>query len=103
LEETVAHEAPQAAAVAEGFDAVLERLRGVVERLEAGNLSLEESLRVFEEGVRLSRKGAQILDTAEKRVDQLLAGEDGVRVEPFNESGRGEAVERSDGAARRDE
>jgi exodeoxyribonuclease VII small subunit len=63
--------------VAEGFDAVLERLRGVVERLETGSLSLEESLKVFEEGVRLSRRGTQILESAEKRVEILLQGEDG--------------------------
>jgi exodeoxyribonuclease VII small subunit len=100
----VVDDAAQAAPVAEGFDVVLERLREVVERLEAGNLTLEESLRVFEEGVRLSRRGAQILDGAEKRVDILLAGEDG-RTEPFRDVSRGEAAaERADGAsARRDE
>jgi exodeoxyribonuclease VII small subunit len=62
---------------AEGFDAVLERLRGVVDRLETGSLTLEESLKVFEEGVRLSRRGAQILESAEKRVEVLLQNEDG--------------------------
>ena len=61
----------------EGFDAVLERLRGVVDRLETGSLTLEESLKVFEDGVRLSRRGAQILETAEKRVEVLLQNEDG--------------------------
>ena len=61
----------------EGFDAVLEHLRGVVDRLETGSLTLEESLKVFEEGVRLSRRGAQILETAEKRVEVLLQNEDG--------------------------
>jgi exodeoxyribonuclease VII small subunit len=34
---------------------------------------LEESLRLFEEGVRLSRVSQERLDTAEKRVEQLLA------------------------------
>jgi exodeoxyribonuclease VII small subunit len=62
---------------AEGFDTVLERLRGVVDRLETGSLTLEDSLKVFEEGVRLSRRGAQILETAEKRVEVLLQNEDG--------------------------
>ncbi|HEY3359993.1 MAG TPA: exodeoxyribonuclease VII small subunit [Polyangia bacterium] len=85
-------EAPQAAPVAEGFDVVLERLHEVVERLEAGNLTLEESLQVFEDGIRLSRRGAQILDSAEKRVDILLAGEEGVRTEPFGDTSRGEAA-----------
>jgi exodeoxyribonuclease VII small subunit len=99
----VEREAPQAAEASEGFDTVLGRLREVVERLEAGSLTLEDSLRVFEEGVRLSRRGAQMLDSAEKRVDVLLAGEDGTRTEPF--VSRGEAAgERPEGAAgRRDE
>ena len=88
----MADEAPQAAPVAEGFDVVLARLREVVERLEAGNLTLEEALRVFEDGVRLSRRGAQILDSAEKRVDILLAGEDGMRTEPFGETSGGPAA-----------
>ena len=73
---------------AEGFDAVLERLRGVVDRLETGSLTLEESLKVFEEGVRLSRRGAQILETAEKRVEVLLQNEDGSpTTAPFVEDG----------------
>ncbi|MBI5479281.1 MAG: exodeoxyribonuclease VII small subunit [Deltaproteobacteria bacterium] len=70
-------ESSGAGTAAEGFDAVLERLRGVVDRLETGSLTLEESLKVFEEGVRLSRRGAQILETAEKRVEVLLQSEDG--------------------------
>jgi exodeoxyribonuclease VII small subunit len=95
----VVEEAPPVAPPAEGFDAVLERLRQVVERLEAGSLTLEESLRVFEDGVRLSRRGAQILDSAEKRVDILLAGDDATRTEPFGDAGRAPgAGERPDGA-----
>ena len=44
-----------------------------VQVLERGELPLEESLRLFEEGVKLSRMSQQKLDTAEKRVEQLLA------------------------------
>jgi exodeoxyribonuclease VII small subunit len=66
------------------FDQVLERLRSVVERLEGGALSLEDSLATFEEGIRLSRRGNEILDSAERRVEILLKGEDGaLRTEPF--------------------
>ena len=71
------HESSGPGTAGEGFDAVLERLRGVVDRLETGSLTLEDSLKVFEEGVRLSRRGAQILETAEKRVEVLLQSEDG--------------------------
>jgi exodeoxyribonuclease VII small subunit len=60
-----------------GFDQVLERLHQVVERLEAGSLSLEQSLAAFEEGVKLARRGAEILDRAEQRVEQLTRGPDG--------------------------
>jgi len=45
--------------------------------LEKGDLPLEESLRVFEEGVRLTRAGQRRLDAAEKRVEQLVAGDGG--------------------------
>jgi exodeoxyribonuclease VII small subunit len=55
------------------FEATLERLHHIVERLEGGELDLEESLRLFEEGVRLSRASQARLNSAEKRVEELLA------------------------------
>jgi exodeoxyribonuclease VII small subunit len=71
-----------------GFDRIVERLRGVVEKLEAGNLTLEQSLAAFEEGVRLSRRGAEILDRAEERVEQLTRGAgESARVAPFGGGG----------------
>jgi exodeoxyribonuclease VII small subunit len=54
------------------FEAQLKRLGEVVEKLEDGELGLEESLSLFEEGVRLSRGAQQRLDTAEKRVEELI-------------------------------
>ena len=62
--------APEALA---SFEATLERLHDIVERLEGGELDLEESLRLFEEGVRLSRASQARLNSAEKRVEELLA------------------------------
>jgi exodeoxyribonuclease VII small subunit len=60
------------------FEATLERLHQIVEQLEGGELDLEESLRLFEEGVRLSRASQARLNSAEKRVEELLAvGADG--------------------------
>jgi exodeoxyribonuclease VII small subunit len=58
----------------ERFDEILTRLRALVERLEGGNLPLEEGLRSFEEGMELCRRGAAILDSAEKKVETLIAG-----------------------------
>jgi len=59
------------------LEAILKRLEEVVGLLEKGELPLEESLRVFEEGVRLTRAGQRRLDAAEKRVEQLVAGDGG--------------------------
>ncbi len=73
------------AAAPERFDEILTRLRGLVDRLEGGNISLEDSLRYFEEGVALCRRGAEILDTAEKRVEVLLSNAGGAaRTAPFD-------------------
>ena len=62
--------APEALA---SFEATLERLHQIVEHLETGELDLEASLRLFEEGVRLSRAAQARLNSAEKRVEALLA------------------------------
>jgi exodeoxyribonuclease VII small subunit len=55
------------------FEAAIKRLTEIVQVLERGELPLEESLGLFEEGVKLSRLSQQKLDSAEKRVEQLLA------------------------------
>jgi exodeoxyribonuclease VII small subunit len=67
-------EAP--AAEPPSFETSIKRLTAIVETLERGDLPLEESLRLFEEGVELSRTSQKRLDTAEKRVEQLLAVDD---------------------------
>jgi exodeoxyribonuclease VII small subunit len=58
---------------ASSFEQSLERLHEIVERLESGELDLEASLVLFEEGVRLSRTSQARLDSAEKRIEELLA------------------------------
>jgi exodeoxyribonuclease VII small subunit len=55
------------------FEASLERLTKIVERLENGDLGLEESLSLFEEGIGLARTAQARLDSAEKRVEELIA------------------------------
>ena len=67
-----------------GFDAVVARLRTVVERLEAGQLGLEEALTVYEEGVTLTRRGHQLLDAAEKKVEQLVSTAGGIQTAPLD-------------------
>lgn len=54
------------------FEDAIARLSEIVKTLERGDLPLEESLRLFEEGVRLSRVSQEKLDTAQKRVEELL-------------------------------
>jgi exodeoxyribonuclease VII small subunit len=68
-----------------GFDETLQALKRVVDQLEGGQLSLEKSLAAFEDGVKLARRGAQILDTAERRVEVLLKAEPGqpAKIAPF--------------------
>jgi exodeoxyribonuclease VII small subunit len=65
--------APATEGEALGFEDALKRLTAIVERLESGELSLEQSLALFEEGTRLSRASQAQLDSAEKRVEELLA------------------------------
>src|SRR5256885_13080596 len=54
------------------YEDIVQRLTKVVERLEGGGLSLEESIAAFEEGIQLARAGAQKLEEAERKVEQLL-------------------------------
>lgn len=68
-----------------GFDQVVDRLRDVVDRLETGNLSLEQSLAAYEEGVGLARRGHTLLDSAEKRVELLVAERDGTSTVPLGD------------------
>lgn len=69
----------------ERFEDALNKLEKIVSKLEEGNTSLEESLKLFEEGIRLSRFCNQKLEEAEKRVEILLKGKDGmIRSQPFD-------------------
>jgi exodeoxyribonuclease VII small subunit len=67
------------------FEVAIKRLTEIVQVLERGEIPLEESLRLFEEGVKLSRVSQQKLDSAEKRVEQLLNVDDQgrARTQPF--------------------
>ena len=62
------------------FEGALEQLEGLVERLESGELPLEEALRDFERGIRLSRRCSELLERAERQIDELVR-EGGLR--PF--------------------
>lgn len=66
------------------FEQILERLEGVVQALEQGDAPLEQALATFEQGMSLARQGASRLDEAERRIELLLADEDGVRTRPID-------------------
>ncbi len=71
----------------EKFEDALNKLEKIVSKLEEGDIPLEESLKLFEEGIRLSRFCNQRLDEAEKKVEILLKGKDGVlKAHPFDPS-----------------
>lgn len=63
---------PSPEPAAGSFETTLSRLNDIVERLERGELPLEDSLRLFEEGIRLARTAQSRLDSAERRVEELL-------------------------------
>jgi len=72
----------------EKFEDALSKLEKIVSRLEEGEIPLEESLKLFEEGIRLSRFCNQKLDEAEKKVEILLKGKNGLlKAHPFDPSG----------------
>ena len=75
------------AAEALGFEAALERLEGLVDRLEDGDLELEESLGVFEQGVALSKQCAAKLESAERKVEQLVREGGEWLTRPFEDTG----------------
>jgi len=68
------------------FEDAIERLSQIVEALESAGLPLDESLRLFEEGVGLARKSQARLDSAERKVQELLAYDEGGKpvVEEFD-------------------
>jgi exodeoxyribonuclease VII small subunit len=71
----------------ERFEDALNKLEKIVSKLEEGDIPLEESLKLFEEGIRLSRFCNQKLDEAEKKVEILLKGKNGLlKPHPFDPS-----------------
>ena len=75
-----------------GYGEVVKALEEVVQRLESGDLSLEASLEAFEQGIGLVRRGEKLLKDAERRVEELLAGDGEPRAVPL-------ATARAPGAA----
>ena len=54
------------------FETSIQRLGQIVENLEEGDQPLEESIALFEEGMALAKNSQDILDRAERRIEELL-------------------------------
>ncbi len=54
------------------FEEATARLGAIVDELERGELPLERSLALFEEGVKLARAAQARIESAERRVEELL-------------------------------
>ncbi len=76
------------------FEGALAELDKIVDLIERGDLGLEDSIAKFEEGVNLAGKCAELLKTAETRVQKLVKRAEGafdlVALEGTEEDATGE-------------
>lgn len=56
---------------APGFEAAMQELEALVQRMERGDVPLEEGLQAFERGRMLVTRCKAVLDSAERRIQQL--------------------------------
>lgn len=59
------------------FEEAISQLEGIVEELEDGNLKLKQALDAFQRGIELSRICAGQLESAEKKIDLIVKGNNG--------------------------
>jgi exodeoxyribonuclease VII small subunit len=72
-EETHGEERPSTG----GFEEQLDEIDAIVERLESDEVELEEALSLFERGVARLRQAGRLLESAEGRVEELIASTSG--------------------------
>lgn len=65
------------------FEDALQQLEAIVRQLEDGDLKLDDALGAFEQGIRLSRHCQQALQSAEQRVQKLIAENGQLQEAPF--------------------
>lgn len=66
------------------FEESVAKLEEIVAAIESGQIGLEESLAKYEQGMALVKRCRGILDSAEKRIEQLSEGKEGVKAEGIN-------------------
>lgn len=65
------------------FEAALAELEKIVAKMESGEQNLEDALKSFQRGIELTRACQQGLKEAEQRVEQLVAKNGELTVEPL--------------------
>jgi exodeoxyribonuclease VII small subunit len=64
------------------FEQALAELEKIVAQLERGDVALEDSIRMYERGAALKAHCEAKLKDAQLKVEQIVLGPDGPRVEP---------------------
>lgn len=64
------------------FEQALAELDKIVQQLEGGKVELEKSIEIYERGSLLRRHCEAKLRAAEERVEQIVAGPEGVASQP---------------------
>jgi exodeoxyribonuclease VII small subunit len=64
------------------FEAALAELEKIVTQMERGDVALDDTIALYERGAALRGHCEARLKDAQLKVDQIIAGPDGVRVEP---------------------
>lgn len=59
------------------FESALQRLEEIVDSLEKGEVSLEDAISLFEEGIKTAKICKETLESAEKKIKQLIKNSDG--------------------------
>lgn len=68
------------------FEQTLMELESIVEQMEQGDLPLDKALSMFEKGVSLANQGQQTLKNAEQKVQVLMQGTSGDKLEDLQSS-----------------
>jgi exodeoxyribonuclease VII small subunit len=53
------------------FEQALKKLTDIVTKIESGQISLEQSLAQYEEGMELIKRCREILEKAEKKIEEI--------------------------------
>jgi exodeoxyribonuclease VII small subunit len=68
------------------FEESVDQLEKIVAAIESGQIGLEESLAKYEQGMELVKRCRAILDRAEKRIEVLSQGGEGLTASPMTDA-----------------